>query len=113
MKIILASASPRRREIMEKHGIDPVVMPTAADEALPEDIGMTDAVKILAERKARACYESIKQDPDLSKKYEGYVIIGSDTIVWKDEIMGKPADADDQVHKPGRADDPQPDLRPV
>lgn len=95
MKIILASASPRRREILEKHGIEPVVMPTAAEENLPEGIGMVDAVKTLAERKARACYDSIRQDPKLLKKYDGYVIIGSDTIVWKDEIMGKPVDAED------------------
>ena len=95
MKIILASASPRRREILEKHGIEPVVMPTAAGETLPENVDMTVAVKTLAERKARACYECIKRDPGLSEKYDGYVIIGSDTIVWKDEIMGKPVDAED------------------
>jgi septum formation protein len=95
MKIILASASPRRREILEKHGIDPVVMPTDADEFLPEDVDMTDAVKTLAERKACACYVDIKNDPSLSAKYQGYVIIGSDTIVYKDEIMGKPVDEAD------------------
>lgn len=95
MKIILASASPRRREILEKHGIDPIVIPTDADEFLPEDIGMTEAVKTLAERKACACYVSIKNDPGLSAKYRGHVIIGSDTVVFKDEIMGKPVDKAD------------------
>ena len=91
MKIILASASPRRREILNKHGIDPVVMPMDTDETLPEGIGMTDAVEMLASAKASACYEKVKDDPE----YAGYIIIGSDTIVWKDEIMGKPADHDD------------------
>lgn len=95
MKIILASASPRRLEILEKHDIHPVVMPTDAVEELPEGIGMTEAVKTLAERKARACLDSIEQAPALSDKYKGHVIIGSDTIVWKDEIMGKPVDAED------------------
>ena len=95
MKIILASASPRRREILEKHGIEPVVMPTDADEFLREGIGMTDAVRILAERKARACYTNIRHDKDLLNKYHDHVIIGSDTIVYKDEIMGKPEDAED------------------
>ena len=95
MKIILASASPRRREILENHGISPVVIPADVDEELPEDIGMTDAVRMLAERKAKACYESIKQNPGLNAKYEGCVVLGADTIVWKDEIMGKPADSDD------------------
>lgn len=91
MKIILASASPRRLEIMNKHGIYPVVMPQDTDETLPEGIGMTEAVEMLAASKARACYASVKDDP----AYDGYVIVGSDTIVWKDEIMGKPADKAD------------------
>ena len=91
MKIILASASPRRLEIMNKHGVSPVVMPQDTDETLPEGIGMTEAVEMLAASKARACYASVKDDP----AYDGYVIVGSDTIVWKDEIMGKPADKAD------------------
>lgn len=90
-KVILASASPRRLEIMHKHGIDPVVMPQDTDETLPEGIGMNEAVEMLASAKARACYEAVKDDP----AYNGFVIIGSDTIVWKDEIMGKPADRAD------------------
>lgn len=91
MKIILASGSPRRLEILNKHGIDPVVMPQDTDESLPEGIGMTEAVEMLAERKAHACYDSVKDDP----AYDGFVIIGADTIVWKDELMGKPVDRDD------------------
>lgn len=103
MKIILASRSPRRREILEKHGIEPVIMPADTDETLPDGIGMTEAVEMLASRKARACYDKIKADPALRERYcgaasaadGGYLIIGSDTIVWKDEIMGKPTDHDD------------------
>ena len=95
MKIILASASPRRLEIMNKHGIEPVVMPSASDESLPHDIGMTEAVETLALRKAHSCYESIVGDPALMGKFHDYLIVGSDTIVWKDEIMGKPANPDD------------------
>lgn len=91
MKIILASASPRRREILNKHGIEPLVMPSQADESLPCDVEMREAVEMLSKRKAMACYESVKDDP----KYSGHVVIGADTIVWKDEIMGKPVDADD------------------
>ena len=91
MRIILASASPRRLEIMHRHGIEPVVMPQDTDESLPEGIGMTEAVEMLASAKARACYDAVKDDP----AYDGFVIVGSDTIVWKDEIMGKPADKAD------------------
>lgn len=91
MQIILASGSPRRLEILKKHGIEPVVLPQDTDESLPDDIGMTDAVEMLAERKAHACYDAVKDDPE----YAGYTILGADTIVWKDEIMGKPVDRDD------------------
>lgn len=91
MKVILASKSPRRIEILHKHGVDAVVMPTQTDETLPEGIGMTEAVEMLARRKGEACYETVKDDP----KYAGYAIVAADTIVWKDEIMGKPVDHDD------------------
>ena len=89
MKIILASKSPRRIEILRRHGIDAIVIPADTDEALPDGISMTDAVEMLAKRKAMACYDAVHE------KYPHHIIIGSDTIVWKDEIMGKPADADD------------------
>lgn len=95
MKIILASGSPRRLEILKKHGIEPVSMPMDTDETLPAGTCMTDAVRILSERKARACYDHIMHEPGLQERYAGHVIIGADTIVWKDGIMGKPADADD------------------
>ena len=100
MTIILASKSPRRKEILQKHGIDPVIMPADTDETLPEGIGMTEAVEMLAERKAQSCFEMILADPSLRDRFaadqsERGLIIGSDTIVWKDEIMGKPSDRDD------------------
>lgn len=115
MKIILASKSPRRREILMNHGIDPIIMPTDTDESLPEGLGMNESVELLASRKAEACYDYIMSDPELRSRYasqnasqddsrndppddsdeDRYLIIGSDTIVWKDEIMGKPVDHDD------------------
>lgn len=95
MRIILASASPRRLEILNKYGIDPVVMPTEADETIVGTPSMTEVVEDLSYRKANACYETIKNDPELSDRYRGHVIIGADTIVYTDKILGKPQDADD------------------
>ena len=66
-------------------------MPSQADEALPFGIGMTEAVEMLAKRKAKACYDSIKDDP----AYAGCLIIAADTIVWKDGILGKPVSRED------------------
>ena len=85
-RIILASGSPRRLEILNKHGIEPLVMPSRADESLPLGTSMTEAVETLARRKAEACCEDIKDDPGLRDS----LIIAADTIVWKDGIMGKP-----------------------
>ena len=53
MKIVLASGSPRRIEMMKKHGYDPEIIPAEIDETLPEDIGMRDAVMYLALKKYR------------------------------------------------------------
>lgn len=91
MEIILASQSPRRRKILNKHGIEPIVMPADIDETLPDDISCEEAVKMLALKKATAVYEQIKDNP----QYNDSIVIGSDTVVYKDKIMGKPLDAAD------------------
>ena len=95
-KVILASKSPRRLEILNAHGIDPVVMPSNCEEKLPDEIGMEDAVRMLAEQKAKATYNEVlanggADNPD----YQDAIIIGADTIVYKNEILGKPRDYDD------------------
>ena len=54
MKLILASGSPRRSEILKNAGYEFVVKPTSADESLPGGISPEDAVKLLSERKADA-----------------------------------------------------------
>ena len=95
--IILASKSPRRLEILNKHGIEPIVIPSNAEEHLPDGIGMEEAVKMLARQKAEAVYQELKANPELAAGHDlrDAVIIGSDTIVYKDEILGKPKDAED------------------
>lgn len=83
--MILASKSPRRRELMGRLGIDFQV--DAAD--IDEDLGITDPKKLVKElsyRKAEA----------LAEKYPDETIIGSDTVVAIDgAILGKPADDED------------------
>ena len=62
MKLILASASPRRYEILKKHGIEPVVFPADVDETLTPEIealGPEQSVIYLAHLKAQAIYERI------------------------------------------------------
>ena len=84
-RVLLASSSPRRRELLAQIGI--------AHEVRPADIDETVLAGELpvphAERLARAKAEAVARDaPDA-------IVIGSDTIVVVDgDILGKPADAE-------------------
>ena len=89
-KYVLASGSPSRIEMMRVHGIEPVIIPASIEENLPAIGGMTETVMFLALKKAKAV-EKIHKD----ELPENSVIIAADTVVYKDEIMGKPTDKDD------------------
>jgi septum formation protein len=85
-QIILASASPRRRELLLRVGLDFQVIPSSADESsLPDETPEPHAVR-LSEEKALAVAGR--------DEVAGRWFIGSDTIVVRDdEILGKPGDA--------------------
>lgn len=86
MKIILASNSPRRKELLTLAEIDYTVIPSECDEYLPEKINPADAVEILAEKKATDVFS---RNPDA-------IVIAADTVVaLGDTILGKPADDND------------------
>lgn len=85
-KIILASASPRRLELLDSAGVDFEVFAGNIPEDILGDESPEDHVKRLARDKAL----------DVAARVEGRFFIGADTVVVCDgEIMGKPADADD------------------
>ena len=92
--IVLASASPRRRQLLEEAGLEFRVHAVDADETLDDSLleQPLEAVKKLAERKARAAVEELIDD-----EYDGtMVVIGSDTmVVLRGEIFGKPVDVAD------------------
>ena len=93
-KIVLASGSPRRIEMMRMRGIEPLVMPADIEENLPQVHGMCETVMFLALKKAQDVAGRLTSLSDCPK--EDSIIIAADTIVYKDgEIMGKPADRDD------------------
>ena len=96
-KIVLASGSPRRIEMMRTRGIEPLVMPADIEENLPKVHGMCETVMFLALKKAQDVAQQLSSLPDCTEKpEEGSIIIAADTIVYKGgEIMGKPADRDD------------------
>lgn len=91
-KIILASGSPRRRELLTQIGIDFDVVTSNAEEIITKTYPQ-DIVCELSCLKAKAVYDMLKEP---QKDIDNSVIIGADTIVYCDgEILGKPADNDD------------------
>ncbi len=87
-KIILASSSPRRKELLEQAGIPFVVMPSSIDESKVE---LSGTPEIMAEQLAHA-----KALDVAGKATSGGIVVGADTIVaCDDEIFGKPIDDDD------------------
>ncbi|MBQ7583260.1 MAG: septum formation protein Maf [Lachnospiraceae bacterium] len=83
MKIILASASPRRRELMELAGIPFETDVSEADENMDRALSPADYVEELSRRKAGA----------VAARHRGDMVIGADTIVaLEDKILGKPKD---------------------
>lgn len=85
-KIILASASPRRKELLTTAGVEFEVLVSEADETVPEGTAPKDAAIMTAEKKALAVAENSRDS----------VVIGADTIVVIDgKILGKPKDEAD------------------
>lgn len=86
-RIVLASASPRRRELLSALGVTFEVAPSHVDEAVDtatQGRGPAHVAEVLALRKARAAAEG---QPDA-------IVIGSDTVVVLDgRMLAKPADA--------------------
>ena len=85
MKLILASKSPRRVEILHNIGAEFEIIPANADESVKEGTLPSDAVMEISKRKALCVLENHKDA----------FIISADTVVVSDgEIIGKPKDKD-------------------
>ncbi len=82
-KLVLASASPRRQELMEMLGFNFTIVPSKIDEEQYNHLGPVEMVKELARAKAE----------EVAALVEDTVVIGSDTIVvLDDKVLGKPSD---------------------
>ncbi len=89
MKIILASKSPRRRELMDLLNINYEVMVSNVNELLEDDLSMEEQAKNLAFIKARAVFDKTSGDR---------IIIGADTLVYKGKKkLGKPNNKENAV----------------
>ena len=102
-RLILASGSPRRRELMSQVGLDFTVVTSDADENIKE-MEPEDYVRELSSVKAQSVLEQYADNED------SVIVIGADTIVYhKGEILTKPKNEEDafrilkslegQIHK--------------
>lgn len=86
MELILASASPRRKELLEKIGLSFTVQPAKGEERITQK-SPAAVVMELSRQKAEEIAAAQTED---------CIIIGADTVVARgDKIMGKPKDAAD------------------
>ncbi len=98
MRVILASASPRRRQLLKDAGISAQVLVPAdpVDESLDDDdlLIPAEAAKKLAEKKAGAAVQELLAGSGLGQGM--FAIIGADTMVVKgNRIFGKPKNLED------------------
>ncbi|MEH7399726.1 Maf family protein [Gottfriedia acidiceleris] len=85
-KLILASASPRRKELLSMLNIPFIIETSDVEEVMEQNLQSSEIVMKLAEEKAI----------DVSNKFPNAVVIGADTIVtYNDKKLGKPTSKED------------------
>jgi septum formation protein len=95
MKIILASQSLRRRQLLEEIGLKFELKVKDVDESYPAELQCEDVVRYIAEKKSAAF-----SNDELP---EGHILITADTIVWLDGgSLLKPTDEQDAINMLGK-----------
>ncbi|MFA7344813.1 MAG: Maf family protein [Terrimicrobiaceae bacterium] len=86
MKIVLASASPRRKQLLEGAGYEVTCIVSGAEEIEDHSFSPTDLALTNATRKAER----------VAKHTPREIVIAADTVVWKEgRFFGKPSDTED------------------
>lgn len=87
--VVLASQSPRRRQLLEQAGIPFEVKVAGTDESFPADMAIPEVPVYIARQKAEAVAVLCREDD---------IVIAADTIVVLDtQIIGKPVDREDAI----------------
>ena len=93
-KIILASASPRRKMLMESAEIQFEIMVSDSDESYDEGISPTDVALHIAKNKNNVVFDKLKEIDQI----ENAIIVSADTIVvLNNQIIGKPKDREHAI----------------
>ncbi|WP_226667202.1 Maf family protein [Metabacillus litoralis] len=84
--LILASASPRRKELLELLQLPFEVIPSMVEEVIDEQLQPAEMVQSLAQQKAES----------VAKEHQDAFVIGSDTlVVYQNQMLGKPSSEDE------------------
>lgn len=87
-RLVLASASPRRAELLKQVGVHPDIITSDVLEDISKEMPVGELVQALALKKAQAVADSVQEG----------LIIGADTVVAKENrLLGKPADFQEAV----------------
>ena len=93
-RIILASASPRRRELLRQVGLEPEIVPSHVEEVITS----TSPADVVMELSGQKAADVAGGFADLAGEEE-IVVIGADTVVAADgQILGKPGSEEDAKH---------------
>ncbi|MDI3534243.1 MAG: nucleoside triphosphate pyrophosphatase [Thermosediminibacterales bacterium] len=85
-KIVLASASPRRKELLERMGLRFEVIPSSIEE---KEFNYNMPPEMLA------CKLALLKSEQVAKQQKNSLVIGADTIVVQDKVFGKPENKKD------------------
>ena len=89
-KLILASQSPRRKQILEEHGFEFTTFSIEVSEIPNKNLNITDQVCALAQDKAEAAKAAFKPTESFN-----YIILSADTVVvHNQQLLGKPQNTD-------------------
>ncbi len=86
MRIVLASASPRRQELLRNAGIDFIVQPANIEEVRRAGETPTDFAERMAREKAQAVRKSLREE---------WILAADTIVVVAGEVLGKPTDDED------------------
>lgn len=90
MTVVLASASPRRTELLSQGNIKHIVMPSHCEEVITSEVP-SQVVEELSVQKAEDVYQQYEKE-----NAGDFLVVGSDTVVAADgKILGKPKDEAD------------------
>jgi septum formation protein len=90
-EIILASESPRRKELLEKAGFQFAVFPIKVSEKLRKNLNVDDQILAISEEKSEAAVQALSQ-----AKSTPYLLLTADTmVVLNGKALGKPIDKAD------------------